>query len=117
MQKTSPGEELDYSYQALKTIVENPEFQEVITELQSLPPIERVEAAFLQLTPEALAARGVSIPDELTITINASQKSNALDSSNASKVAKVQNTADDTGTPQVTADFCIWTLCWSPALA
>jgi hypothetical protein len=61
-------EELDNMFQAFKAILAHPEFQRALEELQSLPEEQRPQAVSIQLTPEALMARGVPIRQGMTIT-------------------------------------------------
>jgi hypothetical protein len=73
LQNMPSHEELDALHQALKDVVMNPEFQSVVAEIQQLPASERSQAASTRLTPEALAARGIQIPEGFAITTQASQ--------------------------------------------
>jgi hypothetical protein len=75
LDNTPSNEGMDASYQALKNVITNPEFQKALAEIQSLPPIERLQAAYTQLTAQALAARGITIPAQFSITTNTSEKS------------------------------------------
>ena len=93
MQNTSSDDELDALYQALKSIVTHPKFEDVLSEIQRLPPIEGLQVALTQLTPQALADMGVPIPKECTITTRVSQDSTSSTTSAADAAATEQNVA------------------------
>jgi|SRR6266436_8897103 len=86
-------DELDASYQALRSVVTHPEFQSVLAEIEKLPQIERLQATFTQLTPQTLAARGIPIPAGLSITTDASQDSAGPTTNTADVAATRQNTS------------------------
>ena len=109
MQNMSSGETnegFDVSYQALKGVVTHPKFQEVLTKIQSLPPNERLQAAFTQLTPIALAAKGIPIPEDLSITTSATQRLTSRTTNTADVVATGKGTADGSGL-QIETRICI----------
>jgi len=116
LQNTPSNDELDASYKALRNVVEHSEFQRVLAEIQSLLPIERLQAAFTQLTTQALAAKGIPIPAGLTITTHASQDSASPSISTADVAATEQNTSRRPG-PQVGTRVCLPipfadSICW-----
>src|SRR5437868_4770406 len=92
LENTPSHEGIDTSYQALKNVITNPEFQRVLAEIQSLPPIERVQAAYTQLTAQALATRGIPIPAQFSITTNTSEKSTSATAS-AENIAAPERSA------------------------
>lgn len=68
MSNLPSSDELDTLFQGLKSIVTHPELQKVSEELQNLPPDQRSQAIATLFTPESLAARGISIPDGMSIS-------------------------------------------------
>jgi hypothetical protein len=88
LQNTPSYEGLDALYQVLRSVVMQPEFQSAVAEIQTLPPSERQQAAFTQLTPEVLTARGIQIPKECTITVHVLQDLAVLNDGNADSVAR-----------------------------
>ncbi len=75
MQNTLSGEELEASYKALRNVVTHPAFQSVVAEIRSLPVSERLQESLARLTPQALAARGIPIPEGFKVTTRASDHS------------------------------------------
>jgi hypothetical protein len=67
MQNTLSGEQLEASYQALRSVVTHPEFQSVVAEIRSLPVSERLQESLTRLTPQALAARGIPVPEGFSV--------------------------------------------------
>jgi hypothetical protein len=61
-------EEISTWSQELSTTVMHPEFLKAIEEISSLPEAQYSQAVFTQLTPQALAARGVPIPEGLRVS-------------------------------------------------
>lgn len=119
MQNTPNYDGVDASYQALRNVVTNPEFQRVLAEIQNLPPIERLQAAFTQLTPQVLAAGGIPIPAEFSITTRASERSAGPTTGTADVTATEQNMAYR---PALQADtvVCVgfppFQICWTTDL-
>ena len=62
------SEELDTLFQAFKRVLTHPEFLKALEEVQNLPEAQRSQAASTQLTPQVLAARGIPIPQGMSIT-------------------------------------------------
>jgi len=82
LQNMPSNAEVDALHQAFKDVVLHPEFQSMVAEIQSLPASERLQAVSTRLTPEALAARGIQIPKEFSISTQASQDSFVANTSN-----------------------------------
>jgi hypothetical protein len=89
-----PDDGLDAAFQTLKAFVTNPAFQRVLAEIRSLPPLERVQEAFARLTVQALAAQGIEVPKDLTITTRASERSASPRTSTADGVTAGEDTED-----------------------
>ena len=85
MQNMPSHDELDASYQALRNIITHPEFQKVLTEIQNVPPSERLQALSTHLAPKALAAKGIQIPEGSNITMHISHDLPDLNSNNTDR--------------------------------
>ncbi len=109
-------EELDEKYQALKKLVTNPEFQRVLAEIRSLPPIERLRAAFTQLTVQAFVVRGIPTPVGLTISISASQEDSVGPRASTADVAAAGQNPIGGPVLQLKAVFWVFDLHWSTFL-
>jgi delta-aminolevulinic acid dehydratase/porphobilinogen synthase len=106
---------MDASYQALKNVITNPEFQSVLAEIQSLPPIERLQATYTQLTAQALAARGIPIPAQFSITTYTSEKSTSS-TATAENIAAPERSAAIRPSLQADTIVCVgippFRICW-----
>jgi hypothetical protein len=118
MQNTLSGEGLDASYQALRNVVTHPEFQRVLTEIPgSLSPIERLQAVFTRLAPQALAARGIPIPEGFDVTTHVSGHSAGSTTNTADVVTTGQIAGDrlgGQGGPEVCVVIGPVQFCWHP---
>lgn len=116
MQSMPSCDELDISYQALRDLIFHPEFQRALEEIQYMSPIEGLQATFTQLTPEALRARGVPVPNDCTITIQASQdyagSSSSTDDVAATEQASANGSPIQTHT-RVCVGICPACICWN----
>jgi hypothetical protein len=88
----SREEELDALFQVLKYVVMHPVFKSVVAEIQSLPPSERLQAVSKQLTPKALEAKGLRVPEGFTFTPFAVSASHDLNTGKANSTAIGKNT-------------------------
>ncbi len=99
MQNMPSPEELEASYQALQQIVNNQKFKDLLSEIVSKrDPLERLQAAFSQLTLQTLADKGIPTPEGLSITIRASREESTDPTIRAANAAAAgQNAADWSG--------------------
>lgn len=59
--------ELDALFQKCKAVLTHPELQRVLEEVQRLPETQRTQAINTKLTSQALMARGIPIPNGMSI--------------------------------------------------
>ena len=78
-------EELESALQELKALLNHPEFQKAAEDVLSAPSEQRGQAFSAQLTPAALAPKGVPISDRISISLPASDTADTagLPASNA----------------------------------
>jgi hypothetical protein len=105
LQNTPSYDELDPSWQALKKVMTDPEFQKVLQEIGGLRSSERVQALFTQLTPQALEARGIQFPAGFSITTSVSWHRADPTVGTTDVAATGQNTAEKY-VPEIEARVC-----------
>src|SRR5260370_21851955 len=101
LQNTQSYDGLDESYQAVKKVLMNQDFQQLVAKIRNSSPLEGLQTAFAQLTPKMLAEMGIPVDPHLTITTSASEHS-------------VSQTTDAAATEQHTTVFRIDTVICVP---
>jgi hypothetical protein len=112
---TSFHDGLDAARQSLEETMNHPEFQKVLAEIQSLPPTERLKAIFTELTPPALAARGIPVSEGFTIATDASLHPSAPKNSSVDQAAIGQD-AEVESLLQASVKGCVPFIPWQVCL-